>query len=104
MCLDSPFHSDQAATKDRTYRETDGPVLNTRHNSLEGQRVREGDGMSKLQINTTVEFSLVFTAEPCLKYCNAYYSHKHFAINSEGKDSGIFFLLLVSMAKQHLNQ
>lgn len=94
MYLDSPFHSNQAAAKERTYRETDGPALNTRSNSLEGLRVREGDGMSKLQINATVEFSIVFTAEPCCKYCNAYYSHKHFLINSEGKDSAKFFCFL----------
>lgn len=94
MYLDSPFHSNQAAAKERTYRETDGPALNTRHNSLEGLRVREGDEMSKLQINTTIEFSLVVTAEPCCKYYNAYYSHEHFLINSEEKDSGQFFFFL----------
>lgn len=60
MYLNSPFHSNQAAAKERTYRETDGPALNTRHNSLEGLRVREEDG----RINATTEFRLVFTAEP----------------------------------------
>jgi len=94
MYLNSPFHSNQAAAKQRTYRETDGQALNTRRNSLEGLKVREGDGMSKLQINTTLEFSLVFTAEPCCKYCNTYYSHEHFLINSEGKDSGKVFCFL----------
>lgn len=94
MYFDSPFHSNQAAVKERTYRETDGPALNTRHNSLEGLGVRERDGMSELQINTT---------KPCWKYCNTYYSHKHFLTNWKGKDSGTFFLL-VAVAKQHLNQ
>lgn len=76
MYLDSPFHSNQAAAKERTYRETDGPALNTRRNSLEGLRdLREGDGMNKLQINATIEFSLIFIAEPSCKYCYTYYSH-----------------------------
>lgn len=75
MYLDSPFHSNQAAAKERTYRETDGPALNTRRNSLEGLRDREGDGMNKLQINATIEFSLIFIAEPSCKYCYTYYSH-----------------------------
>ena len=91
MYLDSPFHSNQAAAKERTYRETDGPALNTRHNSLEGLRVREVDGMSKMQINATLEFSLVFTAGLCCKYCNTYYSHKHFSLTQKGKILESFF-------------
>lgn len=91
MYLDSPFHSNQAAAKERTYRETDGPALNTRHNSLEGLRVREGDGMSKLQINTPIEFSLVFTAKPCCKYCNIYYTMNIFSLTQKGKILESFF-------------
>lgn len=91
MYLDSPFHSNQAAAKERTYRGTDGPALNTRHNSLEGLRVREGDGMSKLQINTTIEFSLVFTAGLCCKYCNIYYTMNIFSLTQKGKILESFF-------------
>lgn len=58
---DSPFHSNQDAAKERTYREADGPALNTRHNSLEGLRVRQGAGLSKLHINATTESSLTVT-------------------------------------------
>lgn len=58
---DSPFHSNQDAGKERTYREADGPVLNTRRNSLEGQRVRQGAGLSKLHIDATTESSPAVT-------------------------------------------
>lgn len=85
MYLDAPFHSNQAAAEERTYREADGPAPNTRHNSLEGLGVKERDGMSELQINTT---------KPCWKYCNTHHSHKHFLTNWKGKDSGTFFFLL----------
>lgn len=40
----SPFHSDQAAREERTYRKTDGPAPNTRQNSLEGPGAGEGTG------------------------------------------------------------
>lgn len=84
MYRDSPFHLNQDAARERTYRETDGPALNTRRNSLEGLRVRQGEGMSKLQINateSTTELSLAFPAQPRCGYCNTNCSHEHFLIN-----------------------
>lgn len=91
MYLDSPFHSNQAAAKERTYRETDGPALNTRRNSLEGLRVREGDGMSKLQINATVEFSIVFTAEPAVNTVTHTTATNTFSLTQKGKILQSFF-------------
>lgn len=95
MYFDSPFHSNQAAVKERTYRETDGPALNTRHNSLEGLGVRERDGIRESCRSTpqspagnTVTHTTVTNI---------------FSLTEKGKILELFFLL-VAVAKQHLNQ